>query len=87
MSRMNHGGNFVSPGAERRSPMEVYDRLPPPIRRLVAEAPYDYTTENIELKIKECGEIETHRLMAAKMSMHVKLNALAAYGPDHPQAQ
>ena len=86
MAHMNHGGGFVTGGAVRRSPMHVYDSLPPRIRKLVADAPYDYATESIAGKITEIGVELTEKRMREIIASEIQRNAVAAYGPDHPQA-
>ncbi len=86
MANMNHGGGFATGEAQRRSPMHVYDSLPPRIRKLVAEAPYDYATESIADKIDEIGAEATEKRMREFLSVEIQRNVAAAYGPDHPQA-
>lgn len=86
MAVMNTGGSFAN-RLVNRSPMSSYDALPQRIRKLLADAPYDYSTESIARKLRECGPDLTEAKMISVMPEQIRMNALAIYGPDHPQAQ
>lgn len=75
--------------------MSVYDRLPPELRRLFAEAPYDY-----ELSATVAA-LQRHRQPRARerwittlanrypgiMADDVGMHSFALYGEKHPQAK
>lgn len=87
MGNMNAGGGYHSNGATERSPMSVFDQLPPAIREAIANAPYDYSTVDIARKCNEVGANRCLDLIECLLLVEVEQNALAAYGPDHPQAK
>lgn len=66
---------------QRDEEFQAYDSLPKNIRAIIAQAPYNIAAS----KLQDCFLNETTLVSAIKQG--TRKNALAAYGPDHPQAQ
>lgn len=64
----------------------AYDRLPPEIKRLIQEAPFNYSTRSIPGALKKLGREKVAEMIRANIKAHIKREALAHYGPAHPQA-
>ena len=77
----NSGGkyNAVSLTPDR---MEDYDRLSPQKRELIRNSPYRFAAKDIDTFPDALIPILTTCIFK-----DIKNHALAAYGPDHPQAQ
>jgi hypothetical protein len=86
----NCGPGTVAPAdrdpARYKTSMKEFDTLPAPMRKLLAEAPFDFATHGAALLIEEKG-LETALEVAARNTpLYVKDAALQDYGEDHPQA-
>ena len=64
----------------------AYDRLPLEIKRLIQDAPFNYSTRNIPGALKKLGREKVAEMIRANIKAHIKREALAHYGPAHPQA-
>lgn len=64
----------------------AYDRLPIEIKRLIQEAPFNYSTRNIPGAIKKLGREKVAEMIRANIKAHIKREASSHYGPTHPQA-
>ena len=81
--------------AEERH-FELFDKLPPPIRKALAEAPYSMAVEHIVEWIEQCrvsGGMDDFQItelilsrFRAYVARTVKEEATRLYGEQHPQA-
>ncbi len=66
--------------------MEEFDSLPAPMRKVLAEAPFDFSTRGPRLAIQEMG-LEAVLAAAKKNArLWIAYSARKDYGPEHPQA-
>lgn len=89
----NINGDLAIPRiAETRSARyEAFDNLPPPIRRMLAEAPFDMSATEFDQqyrRLRRNGFTDQDILAVAGPSLNdvIKNSARLCYGPGHPQA-
>lgn len=67
--------------------MERYDTLPPAIRQILRDAPYNFSISSVRLQRMSADGKELAEEMQRNIPDIIKSAASAAYGPDHPQAR
>lgn len=63
----------------------IYDRLPPGLRRLLANAPYNYAVKKYPLAIKKYGVEAVYRGQIAFFFADRDKMIKKIYGKEHPQ--
>lgn len=89
----NINGDLAIPGVgeTRADRYEAFDSLPPAIRRMLADAPFDMSATEFEKqyrRLRHNGFTDQEILAVAGPSLAdvVKNSSRLCYGPNHPQA-
>ncbi len=88
MRKDNVGPGPLSPASpERRSnSMREFDTLPAPMRKILAEAPFDFATRGAKLLVEERGIEQAVATAKKNIPRFIEAAAKKDYGPDHPQS-
>lgn len=82
----NNAGRNIR-GTQEAGSWDAFDRLPVEIKRLIQEAPLNYSTRSVPGMLRKIGKAKLIEIMRANMARDVRAAARMDYGPDHPQAQ
>lgn len=64
-----------------------YDRLPKEIKRMLQEAPFNYSTRNVTGLLRKLGKERLAQMTRENIAKDTMMAAKLDFGPDHPQAQ
>ena len=87
MNRDNVGPDPVTPCKPERAghSMAEFDTLPAPMRKLLADAPFDFATHPAKLLVEERGLDAAIDMATKNIPLFVDESACSDYGADHPQ--
>lgn len=81
----NNAGTHIR-GTQQAGAWSAYDRLPVEIKRLIQDAPLNYSTRSVPGMLRKIGKAKLIEIMRANMARDLRTAARMDYGPDHPQA-
>lgn len=83
MTDRNNAGRALTSG--EIVSMDEFDRLPAALRKVLAEAPFDFATHGLLPLIKERGIEHVLAIATKNIPLYVRRHAESDYGPSHPQ--
>lgn len=89
MNRDNVGPGPIVPCKPERAghSMAEFDTLPEPMRKVLAEAPFDFATHPAKLLIEERGLEQAVAIATKNIPLFIEEAARTDYGRGHPQAK